>query len=121
MSSPNTSARPVVVYIMAFTSEQMAASVLQGLARLAQQQLSAKDPVFQQRFADALAIKGRIEISQQLFSPMMHTPQTMQTTLMGWLKEQYDAVFVPTVGENFFPHGMRDPQGKPDFVLFYFP
>ena len=121
MASPNMASRPVVVYIMAFMSKQVPPPMLQQVCRLAQQQLSAKDSIFQQRFSDALASKGKIEVSQQPYASMMSTPQTMQTTMMGWLKGQYNAEFTPVTGENFFPHGIQDPEGRSNFVLFYFP
>jgi len=50
----------------------------------------------------------------------MHTPQTMQAALMGWLENLYNMAYKPTEDKNFFPHRMKDPQGKEIFILFYF-
>ena len=50
----------------------------------------------------------------------MHTPQTMQTSLAGWIQNQYNVTFHPVIGQTFFPQGTRDPQGRDNFFLFYF-
>lgn len=67
-----------------------------------------------------MAPATRIEIANLQYLPIMHTPQTMQTTLAGWLRRQYAVAYAPVVGKNFFPHGMRDSHGKETYVLFYF-
>ncbi len=42
----------------------------------------------------------------------------MQATFAGWMKN-INAAFDPKPGVNFFAHGMKDPQGEDNFVLFY--
>jgi hypothetical protein len=49
----------------------------------------------------------------------MHTQQVMQSTLAGWLQnENVTSDF--RIGDNFFPYGIRDPQGRENYILFYF-
>jgi hypothetical protein len=64
--------------------------------------------------------KTPIEIANLEYSRMMHSPQAMQSSMGGWLKKQYNLDFAPSMGENFFPHGMRNQQGQENFFLFYF-
>jgi hypothetical protein len=113
--------RPSVkgLYIFAFTPEQLNLDHLKAVVKIAEGMLMNKNPSFKQLMAQMLP-QTRVEIGNMQLIPLMHTPQTMQTTLMGWLKKSYSVAFQPTVDKNFFPHGMKDPQGEENFILFYF-
>jgi hypothetical protein len=106
------------VYLMAFTPEKLDDNSLVGMCKAATNMLSAKDRTFAQRMA-LLNENTRITFSNQLHLPTMHSPQTMQSTLAGWLGNE-NATFAPRIGDNFFPHGMRDSQGRENYVLVYF-
>jgi hypothetical protein len=108
------------LYIMAFTPEELGTEKLKYVTHVADGMLRAKNPTFKQLMEQQMAPKTRIEIANIQYIPLMHTPQGMQTTLMGWLKKTYNVTFAPTVEKNFFPHGMRDPQGRETYILFYF-
>jgi hypothetical protein len=105
---------------MAFTPEPLAPDELKQVVQVADRMLRAKDVAFKHLTEAGMAPQTRIEIASLQHIPLMHTPQTMQTTLAGWLKKQYAVVYAPALGKNFFPHGMRDPRGKETYVLFYF-
>ncbi len=106
------------VYIMTFTPEKMEKDALFGMFDAASQMLSARN----QAFARCMNMRKNdtmMTFSSQLFAPNMHTSQTMQSTLAGWLnngKVSSD----PRLDENFFPHGMRDSKGRENYILFYF-
>lgn len=106
------------VYMMAFTPNKMENDALIGVCRLASDMLSAKDKAFAQRMG-LISKTTRMTFSNQLYISTMHTPQNMQTTLGGWVKNE-KAPFAPILGDTFFAHGMRDPKGMENFVLFYF-
>jgi hypothetical protein len=108
------------LYIMAFTSEELEPEKLNIVTHVADNMLRAKNPTFKALMEERMAPKTRIEIANLKHVPIMHTPQTMQTTMMGWLKRQYGVAFKPVIEKNFFPHGMRDPQGRENYFLFYF-
>ncbi len=107
------------LYILAFTPEKLAPENLKATVKAAEGMLKAKNVAFKQ-LMEQMPPQTRIEIANVQHVPIMHTPQTMQTTLMGWLKNSYQLAYHPTVDKNFFPHGMKDPQGKENFILFYF-
>jgi len=115
----NKNLRVKAVYIMAFTPEKLNPKTLQGVTYLAADMLKAKNPAFKQ-LMEHLTPQTPIEIANLQYMAMFHTPQVMQTSLMGWLKKQYNVTFAPVSGSNFFLHGMRDPQGRENFILFYF-
>jgi hypothetical protein len=120
---PSSSADGAVkaVYVMTFTTQKMPAATLQPVVKIADNMLRKKTPAFVRLWEERVKPETMIEVSNlQYAGPMMHTPQSMQATLAGWIKKQYDVEFKPEMGENFFPHGMRDPQGKENFFLFYF-
>jgi hypothetical protein len=104
--------------MLAFTPEKMDDTSLIGLCRAATGMLSGKDVNFAQRM-NLLDEKTRMNFSNQVFAPTMHTPQIMQSTLAGWLKNQ-NIPFEPRLGDTFFPHGMRDAKGRENYVLIYF-
>lgn len=106
------------VYIMAFTPEKMDNNTLISVCRMAADMLSAKDKNFAQKMG-MIGKTTRMTFSNQLYLSTMHTPQNMQTTLGGWVKNE-NMPFAPVLGDTFFPHGMRDPKGRENFFLFYF-
>jgi len=108
------------LYVLAFTPEVLEPNALRTLSQVAIEMLKAKDSTFTQLFEETLRTNTSIEIADVEYVASMHTPQTMQATLAGWLRNQYQVMFDPVVGENFFPHGMRDDQGREKIVLFYF-
>lgn len=40
--------------------------------------------------------------------------------MTNWLKQKFNITLNPTPGTDYFAHGMRDPQGRENIVLFYF-
>lgn len=108
------------LYILAFTPEKLETDPLRQLVKIAENMLQAKSPVFKRLMEKQMMHQTPIQIANVQFVALMHTPQTMQTALMGWLKKSYTVNFQPKVGENFFPHGMKDTQGKEAYILFYF-
>ena len=106
------------IYMMAFTPAKMDNNTLMGVCRMAADRLSAKDNAFAQRMS-LMSKTTRITFSNQLYLSTMHTPQVMQTTLGGWLKNE-NAPFNPVPGDTFFFHGMKDPRGMDNYFLFYF-
>ncbi|MBK6794263.1 MAG: hypothetical protein IPG80_17395 [Anaerolineales bacterium] len=106
------------VFIMTFTPAAIPQSELVGFTRMFSDRLAAKDAVF----AGLVAQMGKgvkVDISAQLHSTTMHTPQVMQNTLAGWMKNMNQS-FNPQYGVNFFVHAMKDPKGMENYVLFYF-
>jgi hypothetical protein len=93
---------------------------LKAVVQVADRMLRAKNPAFKQLMEEEMAPRTPIEIANLQHMAVFHTPQTMQATLAGWLKHKYNVPYEPVVGKNFFPHGMRDAQGKENYVLFYF-
>jgi hypothetical protein len=121
VAMPSADASVKAVYIMTFTAEPMPAEALKPAVKAAEGMLKGKNPVFAQLWTEQMKPESKIEVANvQYAGPMMHTPQTMQTTLAGWIKKQYNADYQPIVNKNFFPHGMRDGQGRENFFLFYF-
>ncbi len=109
------------MYVMTFTTEEMKAEELMPVVKMAQGMLEKKNPNFAKIISE-MAPDTRIEVANMQYAgSIMHTPQTMQTALGGWMSNQYGAACIPVVNKNFFPHGMKDPQqGKENFFLFYF-
>ncbi len=106
------------IYIMTFTAEKMAKDALFGMFDAASEMLSAKNRAFA-RCMNMRENDTLMTFSNLLYAPNMHTPQTMQSTLAGWLQND-NTTFDPRLGENFFPHGMRDSRGRENYILFYF-
>ncbi|MEW5956554.1 MAG: hypothetical protein AB1801_02440 [Chloroflexota bacterium] len=115
----NNIRRVKALYMMAFTPEKLNPKTVQGVTFLAADMLKAKDPTFKQLMA-GLAPKTPIEIASLQFVASFYTPQTMQTSMKSWVEKQYNVAFDPIAGSNFFLQGMRDPQGRENYVLFYF-
>ena len=109
------------VFVMTFTTAPLSGEALQSMVQVADSMLCGKNETFRSLMTAAVNPKTRIEVCNlQYGGPGLHTPQTMQTGMMGWLQRQYQVPFKPAVGRNFFPQGVRDPQGQPNYVLFYF-
>ncbi|MBI3162634.1 MAG: hypothetical protein HYZ23_08995 [Chloroflexi bacterium] len=106
------------IYMMAFTPAKMDNNMLMGVCKMAADRLSAKDRAFAQRM-ELMTRDTRITLSNQLHISTMHTPQVMQNTLGGWLKNE-NVPFDPVPGDTFFAHGLKDPKGMDNFFLFYF-
>jgi hypothetical protein len=108
------------VYVMAFTPSKLEGPALMGVGKIAGDMLKGKNANFRLLEEQLTNSKTPMHFANLEYNAIMHTPQTMQTTLGGWLKNQYQIAFRPVIGKNFFPHGMKDPQGRDNFVLFYF-
>ena len=108
------------VYVMAFTPEKLEGPALMGTSKIAGDMLKGKDANFKLLDEQLTGAKTPMHFTNLQYNSIMHTPQTMQTSLGGWIKNQYQVTFRPVIGKNFFPHGMKDPQGRENFVLFYF-
>ena len=106
------------VYMMAFTPEKMDNNTLMAVCQMAADRLCAKDATFAQRMS-MLGPQSQLKLANQLHMPTMHTPQSMQSTLDAWLANEKTS-FAPRIGDNFFPFGIRDPQGRENYILFYF-
>lgn len=107
------------VYVMGFTPEKMENDAFVQMCRMAGDFLEKKDAAFRARMDQINTQKVMLHFSNQVFIPLMHNPHTMQTTLGGWMKNE-GIPFAPVLGENFFVNGIRDPQGREHYVLFYF-
>ena len=105
------------VYMMAFTPEKMDNDMLMAICRMAADRLAAKDKTFAHRMG-MLAKDTRLTFSNQLFAENIHTPQTMQLTLQGWLKNENKPSEL-RFGDNFFPNGMKDSKDRENYSLFY--
>ena len=109
------------VYVMAITAEKMPADALMSAVKAAQAMLTQKNPTFAKLFGEQMQPQSKIEVANIKYAgSLMHTPQTMQTTLIGWVKNQYNVDVKLVVNKNFFPHGMFDAQKRENFFLFYF-
>ncbi|MEN9562628.1 MAG: hypothetical protein RIR73_872 [Chloroflexota bacterium] len=106
------------LFIMTFTPAAIPQNELVGFTRMFSDRLAAKDAVFASLVAQ-LGKDVKVDISAQLHSSTMHTPQVMQNTLAGWMKN-LNQKFTPQYGVNFFVHAMKDPKGMENYVLFYF-
>lgn len=115
----NIDTRIKALYIVAFTPAKLDRNELMSVTHMATDKLKAKDPLFKQRMEE-MPPKTRLEITNAEFNPAVHTPTNMQTLMGDWLKNQYNVNFNPTPDNNFFLHGMRNPQGRQNIFLFYF-
>ena len=107
------------LYVMAFTPEKMNQDSVQALTQEAVDQLKRKNLAFKQRFEGMLP-QVRLEMTSTEFIPATHTPKNMQTLMSEWLRQQHIVSFKPKEEDNFFFHGMRNPQGRQNIFLFYF-
>jgi hypothetical protein len=116
---PHIDTRIKALYVVAFTPAKMDQNELMSVTHLAMDKLKAKDSLFKQRVKE-MPPEARLEITNLEFIPAVHTPANMQTLMGDWLKNQYNVTFNPTPDNNFFLHGMRNPQGRQNIFLFYF-
>jgi hypothetical protein len=107
------------LYVMAFTPEKMNQDSVQALTQEALDQLKRKNLAFKQRFEGKLP-QVHLELTSTELIPATHTPKNMQTLMSEWLRQQFNLTFKPKEDENFFFHGMRNPQGRQNIFLFYF-
>lgn len=107
------------LYVVAFTPAKMDRNELMSVTNLAMDNLKAKNSLFKQRI-EGMPPKARLEISNAEFNVAIHTPATMQTLMGDWLQKQFNLSFKPISDNNFFLHGMRNPQGRQNIFLFYF-
>lgn len=108
------------LYVLAFTASDMDQDMLLDSYQLVCQRLEEKDPIFKKHLDAWIESKSQLMLARVQYAANMHTPETMQTSLEGWLKGQYNIVATPVAGRNFFMHGVRDDQGKEKVFLFYF-
>ncbi|MBE9099192.1 hypothetical protein [Vacuolonema iberomarrocanum] len=109
------------IYILAITAEKLEPEALMPVVQMADTMLQNKNTTFTAMMERALAVNAPIEVANiQYAGSLMHTPQTMQSTLAGWIQKQYNVAYQPVIGQTFFPQGTRDPQGRDNFFLFYF-
>ncbi len=119
----NTPVFPAIkgLYILAITAESLAHDVLRSVVQMADEMLRNKNPIFASLWEDHMQADTAKKIANiQFAGSLIHTPQTMQTALVGWLKQEHNIVCIPDLNYNFFPQGMRDPQGRENYFLFYF-
>jgi hypothetical protein len=88
---------------------------------MADEMLKRKNSSFASLWEDHMQPDTAIKIANiQFAGSLMHPPKAMQTALIGWQKEEHNIVCIPDLNHNFFPHGMRDPQGRENYFLFHF-
>ncbi len=113
--------RPVVksLYILTLTAETMAEDALKPVLAIAEKMLQEKSSAFAKLRA-SMQEDTPLQIGNQPYNAELHNPQTMQIALDTWLIGQHGVKFEPEFNENFFPHAMRDPQGRENYFLYYF-
>jgi hypothetical protein len=107
------------VYVLTFTAETMDDDALNPVLNIAATMLHEKHTSFANLW-DAANEETLMKSGNYLYNADMHNPQTMQVAMDTWLIGQHDVKFEPEFGENFFPHAMRDPQGRENYFLYYF-
>jgi len=107
------------VYVLSFTAETMDDETLNPVLEIATKMLQEKHETFA-RLWEAVNEDTPKRSGNYMYNAKMHNPQTMQVAFDTWLIGQHDVKFEPEFGENFFPHAMRDPQGRENFFLYYF-
>ena len=107
------------VYVLTFTAETMDDETLNPVLGIATEMLQKKHDPFGKLW-DAIDDETLKRSGNYLYNADMHNPQTMQVAMDTWLIGQHDVKFEPEFGENFFPHAMRDPQGRENYFLYYF-
>lgn len=107
------------VYVLAFTAEKMTDETLNPVLEIAINALQEKHEAFAKLWG-AVEEETSKRSGNYLYNAEMHNPQTMQIAMDTWLIGQHDVKFKPEFGENFFPHAMRDPQGRENYFLYYF-
>ena len=107
------------LYVLTFTAEAMNEDVLSPVLGIAEKMLQEKNAGFAKLWK-AVNEETLKKSGNYLYNAEMHNPQTMQVAFDTWLIGQHDVKFEPEFGENFFPHAMRDPQGRENYFLYYF-
>ena len=107
------------VYVLTFTAEAMNNDALAPVLKIAEIMLQEKNTGFSKLWEGVQEDPPK-KSGNYLYNAEMHNPQTMQVAFDTWLIGQHDVKFEPEFGETFFPHAMRDPQGRENFFLFYF-
>ncbi len=107
------------LYVLTFTAETMSKDALAPVLEIAERMLQEKNSEFAKLRA-AMQEDTPKESGNYLYNAEMHNPQTMQVAMDTWLIGQHDVKFEPEFGETFFPHAMRDPQGRENYFLYYF-
>lgn len=105
------------LYVVAFTPEELDQDRLVPLVFFASDRLKAINPTFRRRM-EQMASKTPMKMVSIKHFPRVHTPKSMQTSMNAVLKKQ-NVAFNPIPDDNFFVHGMTDPQGKENYFLFY--
>ena len=120
-SAPAHSPAVKGLYILALTAEILSPETLKSVVQIGDDMLRERNPAFARLWGEHLHPDTPIIVANILFAgALMHTPQTMQAALIGWLKEEHNIECTPAINHNFFPHGMRDPQDRENFLLYYF-
>ncbi len=107
------------LYIFTFTADAMSEADLKPVLQIAEKMLREKHAAFT-KLSEAMRETTPLQIGNQPYNAEMHNPQTMQIALDTWLIGHHDVKFEPEFNENFFPHAMRDPQGRENYFLYYF-
>ena len=106
------------VYIMAFTPMKLDNNSLISMCRAGSDMLSTKNAAFAAQMG-GIGKTTKMSFSNQLYSSTMHSPQTMQNTLGGWMKNE-KVPFLPVANDNYFTQTMEDSDGFENHILFYF-
>ena len=106
------------LYILAFTPEELDRDRLVPLVFFAIERLKAMNSTFKRRM-EQMASKTAIQMVSLKHAPEVHTLTSMQTSMNAVLKK-HNVAFNPTRDDDFFMHGMKDPQGNEEYFLFYF-
>jgi hypothetical protein len=106
------------LYVAAFTPEELDRDKLTPLVFFASDRLKAINPTFNRRM-EQMASKTPIEMISIKHFPGIHTLTSMQTSMKSVLNNNKVA-FNPTPDDDFFVHGMTNPQGQEHIFLFYF-
>lgn len=107
------------VYVLTFTAESMDDETLNPVLEIAANMLREKHKSFAKLW-EVIDEETLMKSGNHPYNPDMHNPQTMQLAMDTWLIGQHDVKFEPEFGETFFPHAMRDPQGRENYFLYYF-
>lgn len=106
------------LHVAAFTPEELDQDRLIPLAFFAIDRLKAINPTFNRRMEQMASKTPIVAVSFKHF-PKMHTLTSMQASMQAVLKK-HNVAFNPTPEDDFFIHGMKDPQGKENFFSFLF-
>ncbi len=87
--APSTSNSMVkALYVLTLTTEKMPGEMLKPVVHTAAAMLKGKDSTFAQLMGTQMLPETKIEIVNVKYAgSIMHTPQTMQSTLAGWIKK----------------------------------